>query len=394
MRIFLLQVNSFSLLTISHHNSFFFSVLTNNTIGGDSITGMAVVSRARKQGLAVRLQDIIQAKSITELSQFAKFTVSKPTQVQETAEAFSLSPIQKLYFQSAVGHNGPSCFNQSITVRLSLKVELNRIQDAIRAIVGRHSMLRARFGKSSEGVWQQRITKDIESSYRIRTHAIESSRSIKSKTSETQRSLDIVNGPILGADLFDIGGEGQILFLVACHLCIDMVSWRVVLQDLEELLQKGLIASEQPLSFQTWCGINQANATGEGSQNQLQLLKQPDNTAYWGAKNLANTYGQVKTKSFVLDEQTTKLVLGPLHEVFQTEPVDLLLATSFRSFSQIFTDRSLPTIYTESHGRQPSADTTVDASGTIGWFTTLKALHLASCPGKILIQPPYLRCTG
>lgn len=345
---------------------------------------MAVVSRARKEGLTVRLQDIIQAKSITELSQLAKFNAFKPSQVQETAEAFSLSPIQKLYIQSAVGHNGLSRFNQSITVRLTVGVKLDRLQDAIRAIVCRHGMLRARFEKSPEGVWQQRITKGIESSYRFRTHMIESSRGIKHKTSETQRSLDIVNGPILGTDVFDIAGEGQVLFLVACHLCIDMVSWRMVLQDLEELLQKGSIASEQPLSFQTWCGINQANATGEGAQSQPQLLKQPDDTAYWGAKSFTNTYGQVKTKSFVLDEQSTGLVLGQLHESFQTEPVDLLLATTFRSFSQTFTDRSLPVIYNESHGRQPSANSTVDASGTIGWFTTLRPLHLASCPGMVL----------
>lgn len=344
---------------------------------------MAVVSRARKQGLTVRLQDIIQAISITELSQLAKFNASKPRQIQETTEAFPLSPIQKLYFQSAVGHNGSSRFNQSITVRLSVGVELYRMQDAIRTIVCRHGMLRARFGKSLEGVWQQRITNDIESSYRFRTHVIESSRGIQSKTSETQLSLDIANGPILGTDLFNIAGEGQVLFLVACHLCIDMVSWRVVLQDLEELLQKGLIASERPLSFQTLCGINQSNATREGSQNQLELVNQPANTAYWGAKNSTNTYGEVKTESFVLDKETTGLVLGQLHESFQTEPVDLLLAASFRSFSETFTDRSLPVIYTESHGRQPSADSTIDASGTIGWFTTLIPLHLASCPGTV-----------
>ncbi|KAL5349603.1 hypothetical protein ACLOAV_005898 [Pseudogymnoascus australis] len=362
-------------------------------LGGDSITGMAVVSRARKQGLTVRLQDIIQAISITELSQLAKFNASKPRQIQETTEAFPLSPIQKLYFQSAVGHNGSSRFNQSITVRLSVGVELYQMQDAIRTIVCRHGMLRARFGKSPEGVWQQRITKDIESSYRFRTHVIGSSRGIKSKTSETQLSLDIANGPILGTDLFNIAGEGQVLFLVACHLCIDMVSWRVVLQDLEELLQKGLIASERPLSFQTLCGINQSNATREGSQNQLELVNQPANTAYWGAKNLTNTYGEVKTKSFVLDKETTGLVLGQLHESFQTEPVDLLLAASFRSFSETFTDRSLPVIYTESHGRQLSADSTIDASGTIGWFTTLIPLHLASCPdeGNIIDTMRFLK---
>lgn len=120
---------------------------------------MAVVSRARKQGVTVRLQDILQAKSITELSLLAKFTAPKLEQIQETSEAFPLSPIQKLYFKSAGGHNGHSRFNQSITLRLSVRVSLNKINDAIRAAVSRHGMLRARFNKSRHGVWQQRITK-------------------------------------------------------------------------------------------------------------------------------------------------------------------------------------------------------------------------------------------
>jgi hypothetical protein len=206
---------------------------------------------------------------------------------------------------------------------------------------------------------------------------------MKCKMAETQNNLDITNGPILGIDLFDTAGDGQVLFLVACHLCIDMVSWRVVLQDLEEYLQNGSITSEPPSSFQEWCGITRPKET---SREQPQLITDVPNVAYWGAEDLTNTYGQARTKSFILDSQTTRFVLGQLHEALHTEPIDLLLAVAFRSFSQTFTDRSLPVIYTEGHGRQSVTDPSVDVSGTVGWFTTLKAIQLASHSGMLPLR--------
>jgi hypothetical protein len=134
-------------------------------IGGDSITGMALVSKARKQGLTVRLQDIIQTDSIEALAERSSFAETKQKQQPGRARAnsgasFSLSPIQDLYFQHASnGHKGASRFNQSITVRLSRKVDSAKIREALKSIVLRHGMLRARFSKDNNGTWKQRTTR-------------------------------------------------------------------------------------------------------------------------------------------------------------------------------------------------------------------------------------------
>lgn len=133
--------------------------------GGDSITGMAVVSKARKQGLSVRLQDIIQTESIRQLAKRATLTDNKKKQQVGRPRAasgtqFSLSPIQDLYFQHAAnGHKGTSRFNQSITVRISRKIDSAKIREALQTIVLRHGMLRARFSKDSDGTWKQRTTR-------------------------------------------------------------------------------------------------------------------------------------------------------------------------------------------------------------------------------------------
>lgn len=187
---------------------------------------------------------------------------------------------------------------------------------------------------------------------------------------ESQRAPDPEHGPIVVADFFEAPGQDQVLFLVANHLCIDMVSWRVVLQELEEYLHTGTIASEVPLSFQAWCG---SQSPGEKDTQTLQIPDGLPNADYWGVGGFENTYGQVKTQGFSLDEPATNMLLDGLQSTAQTEPLDLLLAVAFQSFSQVFPDLTYPTIYNESHGRQ---STTQDVSETVGWFTSVMPLQV------------------
>jgi NRPS condensation-like uncharacterized protein/aryl carrier-like protein len=202
-------------------------------------------------------------------------------------------------------------------------------------------------------------------------HATSDREHIKTQMGESQRAPDPEQGPIVVADFFDATGKDQVLFLVANHLCIDMVSWRVVLQELEEYLHTGVIASEVPLSFQAWCG---SQVPGEKDSNTLQIPDGLPNADYWGVGGFENTYGQVKTQGFSLDEQATGMLLNGMHSSAQTEPLDLLLAVAFQSFSQAFPTLADPTIYNESHGRQ---STTHDVSETVGWFTSVKALRIS-----------------
>lgn len=117
---------------------------------------MAVISRARKQGLTLTLNDILQSRSVNELAQAApvKSPVT-PQREEKSGEGFALSPVQKLYMKSSSSFKGDARFNQSITVRISRRVEGEVLRRAIRAVTSQHSMFRARF-YTVKGVWQQK----------------------------------------------------------------------------------------------------------------------------------------------------------------------------------------------------------------------------------------------
>lgn len=117
---------------------------------------MAVISRARKQGLIVTLNDILQSRSVKELAQTT--TAKKPVSAQreeKSGESFALSAVQKLFMESSSSFKGAARFNQSITVRISRRVEGEVLRRAIKAVASQHAMFRARFSPV-KGVWQQR----------------------------------------------------------------------------------------------------------------------------------------------------------------------------------------------------------------------------------------------
>jgi hypothetical protein len=97
-----------------------------------------------------------------------------------------------------------------------------------------------------------------------------------------------------------------------------------------------------------------------------------------------NLYGDVISEGFEIDSTITSLLLTECHKTLRTELVDILLASLLHTFSVVFSDRSVPAIYNESHGREPW-DLSIDISRTVGWFTALYPIFVNVDPSDSII---------
>ncbi|KAF4630787.1 hypothetical protein G7Y89_g7349 [Cudoniella acicularis] len=347
--------------------------------GGDSITAMQVMALCRKENIQFTLPEILRSRSLQQLAMTCRAEGETTYQDEQLDRLFDLSPIQQAYINSqpSMDQERGKHFNQSFLLKLAHPVQATELKFAINTLVSHHSMLRARFCQSDFGVWQQRIVKDATKSYRFQVLDIDSTNEIPSYISNSQSCLDIFHGPLLSVDLFTVAGHEHILFMSANHMVVDMVSWRILLQDLEEILTKGSLKSSKPLSFQSWCAM-------QSMESQKQIARPlPDvlpfevlvpNSHYWGDV-VSNTYGDTEQQTFTLDEISTTSILGDCNLALRTEPVDLLLSSISQAFSRTFTDRPTAAIHNESHGREPW-DSSVDLSRTVGWFTTIYPVHV------------------
>lgn len=242
-------------------------------------------------------------------------------------------------------------------------------------------MLRARFALSNEQVWQQRVTDNITESYRFRHETVSAKEQIDSMIEDSQKCLNHATGPLLAADLFEVGNE-QHAFLVAHHLVIDLVSWRLILEELEELLSGGSLLPPA-LPFQRWAQLQKDHAESLQADKVLPPADIPPlDFNYWGIQHEDNTYGNAGHASFELDPELTALFVTECHTPLKTEPVEVLLASLIHSWEKVFEDRPIPAIFNEGHGREPW-DSDIDITRTVGWFTTVYPISVTPSDNPI-----------
>ncbi|KAL2157846.1 hypothetical protein VTH06DRAFT_4898 [Thermothelomyces fergusii] len=356
------------------------------SLGGDSISAMACASHAKKVHLNVSVQDVLKAKSLRQLAAAAK-PMSRGAENGNRADAgvldvpFELTPIQQLHFEVRGGAHGDEHFNQSFLLRLARRVEVSAVRNAIQVVVDHHAMLRARFARRDNGRWKQFITADVEGSYRLRTHMISTRDDADAGIASAQGCLDARRGPLFAAELFTFEDSGeQMLFMTVHHLVVDLVSWRVLLEEIEELIQNpSTPLVHESISFREWAALQIEDCAEKSLSQVLPSADQvPDaQFTYWGMHNQPNLYGDVECHGFDLDAATSATLLNECHVPFGTETVDLLLAALIWSFQGTFTDRAPPAVFNEGHGREPPHED-IDIARTVGWFTTLFPIALSS----------------
>jgi amino acid adenylation domain-containing protein/non-ribosomal peptide synthase protein (TIGR01720 family) len=343
------------------------------SLGGDSITAMTCMNQCKRNGIGLTVQEVLRSKSIKELAASAKVINHRRIDYQETIdESFDLSPIQNLHFQVRDEKQGH--FNQSFFLRVYRTIDEHTLRQAIEVLILHHSMLRARFSQDGPDMkWRQRVTREIATSYRLRTHIVCTQDDVKARIAESQACLDALVGPVVSIDLFKVNGHEQLLSMIGHHLVIDLVSWRVILEDLEELLLRPHASTlrEAPLPFQTWCRLQADHCQNSNVQEVRPVDDFPaSNFAYWGMKDRPNLYGDVVCEGFQVDSAVTSLLLTECNQALGTEPVDVLLSALLHSFGKAFTDRPAPAIYNEGHGRE-AWEPSIDISRTVGWFTVI-----------------------
>ena len=350
------------------------------SLGGDSITAMQAVAHCRKIGLKLPVSAVLQKKTIAAIAPHCE-RASTDASLQSIlgkkateGTPFGLSPIQKRYFEQERG-NGRIQYNQSLFARVKQGVSKESLQEAFDTIVSRHGMLRARFLQTGGG-WQQIITPQSSSSvYRLAHHELKGIdvEAINGVAQQNSSGLDIVDGPVFSVDIFSIADQDTMMFLAAHHLVVDIVSWQVILRELEVAIDGRVQLDPPNLTFQQWSGLleNEANDANTMLDEVLPLDVPPSNFDFWGVPAESNMFKDTLDVSFELSTGITDLILTQSNKALGTTPLEVLLGPLLLSFRQQFTDRDIPSLFIEHHGREAVSPDSIEPSQLVGWFTTM-----------------------
>ncbi|KAI0484876.1 hypothetical protein GGR56DRAFT_680719 [Xylariaceae sp. FL0804] len=353
------------------------------SLGGDSISAMQVASRLRSAGVRVSVQAILQNRTIRNIAENCEADgAALPTTEQRGDDEkehcrlpFQLSPVQTMHFDQMP--HGENHFNQSFLLRFDNKsgVQTEMIRRGLELVVQAHPMLRARFENKQRGGWQQSISDPVGSSILFQSVSTTSLDKAEAAINSIQTGLDIQGGPVVGALVMHTADERLYLFLAIHHLVVDLVSWRIILQDLSDILRDGKPQNAPTVSFRTWTTAQAAyvahpqNAPFFEAREALPDDIPSADLQYWGVSRIPE-YGTSVRSSFAINAETTLALLTSANRALRTETVEIMMASVMYAFAQVFDDRELPAMFSEGHGREPW-DEDIDVSRTVGWFTTI-----------------------
>ncbi|HEY2961417.1 MAG TPA: amino acid adenylation domain-containing protein [Pyrinomonadaceae bacterium] len=357
------------------HDNFF-------ELGGDSILSVQIITRAHRAGLQLTAKQVFNRQTIAELAAVAGSATQSQTTQGEVTGAVELTPAQRGFFEQQLAE--PKHWNMAKMIALAEGIEVSALRGAITAVLHHHDALRNHFQKLDGGRWRQWCAAADEGELPFaevdlsEVATTELRNSIETAAAKWQETLDLEKGPMLRAVYFTLGHErGARLLLVVHHLVMDVVSWRILLEDLQTAYQQLASAADMQLqarstSYQQWATKLQAYASSSDLQEEV---------SYWTderrsrvqrlpvdqeGRNLESTARYVSNK---LSTELTEALLREVPRVYNTQIGDVLLA-ALAGAHQRWSGERLLVVDAEGHGREALFDD-VDLTRTVGWFTSI-----------------------
>ncbi|GGW10051.1 hypothetical protein GCM10010230_60490 [Streptomyces narbonensis] len=363
------------------------------TLGGDSIRAIQLVARARAGGLALSPRTVFEFRTVAALAQAATRDTA-PVALAELegggVGVLPLPPMARLYAERGPGLDRLA---QWLVLELPAAVDLPGLTAALRAVLDRHDGLRSRLtdegmlvqppGTPSAGALIDRVDCpgdwDGEAWQTL----------LRAEAAEAVRHIDARAGQMLRLVWFQAaaGGPGRLL-VVAHHLVVDGVSWRVLLPDLAEAwrqVQEGRTPAlpQVGTSLRRWMHALADEASRPGRVAEVSswrdLLAAPvapvGSRPLDPARDITSTTETVRVE---LPADLTDAILTSVPTAFRSGADDVLLTALVLALAHErrgVTDGTT-VVRVEGHGRQEELVPGADLSRTAGWFTTVTPVRL------------------
>lgn len=342
-------------------------------MGGDSIKAIQIVSALRRKGYELKVREILEGRKIDKiLERVKKKTVQIEYSQEEITGEFSLSPIQKVFF-NVMRINNPNYFNQSYMLETDEVIDIDAVKYSLDRITLHHDLLRSVYLEKSQKILPfckgTHYGLDI---FDIDNGNIEEF--ILKKTEEIERSINIKTGPLMRIGIFR-GKKMNYLFFCIHHLAIDGISWRILIDDFLNCYHGFIEKAEyclpqKSISFKEWSEDIWEYADSKELHREIAYWKSVNNkikNGKFAGKNVNNEF-ELSMLEADMDSEHTKHMLYSISDAFNTEINDILLAALVRAASKK-SGNSTIAINLEGHGREPIHKEAY-TDRTVGWFTT------------------------
>ncbi|MCX4844220.1 non-ribosomal peptide synthetase [Streptomyces sp. NBC_00893] len=362
-------------------------------LGGDSILAVSLLGALRDAGLYVTARQIFTHSALGALAAVAsREDVSAVDHGDVATGSVVGSPIVQWLGRTTDAIDG---FVQSVVLNTPAELTAEALDEILAAVLGRHDMLRA------ELVRGERWSFEIPEAGRAAVGWQESDRPLQECVALATEGLDPDHGVMLRAVW---RREERQLVLVAHHVVIDGVSWRILMDDLATAWARYVSGAPVELprvgtSFRRWTQLLERADFDADRTHFERPLPGADAPLGRRAPTEADTVARERTRTVGIGPADTAALLGAVPARFHAGVNDVLLTalavTLARWRRDLGQDQTFAHIELEGHGREggvvaEAAGFEPELSRTVGWFTTLFPVTVDPGAAADLTAPGYL----
>ncbi len=372
-------------------------------LGGDSISSIRLVSRARERGLLITPRDVFLHPVLGDLARVAHSEPEGPLPViSGIAEGPLPAPPVICWL---LAQTGPwKGFNQAVLLQAPTRLDETALVTALQALLDHHDALRLRV--IQEGGLVIPAAGSVCASTCLRRLSLTGlevagrQEALRRAFEEGMSRLDPGAGILLQAVWAEAEpDEPGRLLLVIHHLAVDGVSWRILGSDLAAAYAAA-ISGQAPIlptkttSFRHWA--ERLVTAAPQRRHELPFWQAMASRAVPAlvtgtldpARDTAGSAGHIER---ALSVETTVALLTTVPTAFHARINDVLLTALVLAIgawrrARGDTDGLALRLDLEGHGREP-LDPTIDLTRTVGWFTALYPVHLD--PGTIDLKDAF-----
>ncbi|MET8683179.1 amino acid adenylation domain-containing protein [Streptomyces sp. NPDC004732] len=341
-------------------------------LGGDSISSMQVVSRARAAGLHCKPRDILVEQTVARVARVLQQSGPDESGLEPDDDTGPLTATPIIRWLDSLAAPTDE-FNQTMLFQAPSEAEHGDVVALLQALLDRHAMLRLRMDDVPPGEPGNPTIPPVGS-----VDAADRVTVVEELTDDAftaaVRGLDPHRGAMVQAVW---SAPARQLLLVVHHLAVDAVSWGIIQRDIaagwRHLAEGRDIALETSgTSFRRWATSLAEYATTPEVTDRLPSWQRIEQAAALlpATQRSTDTWADVEQLSVSVDAELTDVLVTEATAALHVNVQELLLIALGTALAQHHQHFGAPfRIDVEGHGRRDEVGAGTDLTDTVGWFT-------------------------
>ncbi|MET8183623.1 amino acid adenylation domain-containing protein [Streptomyces sp. NPDC005336] len=342
--------------------------------GGDSLQAIQAAARARALGVYVSVADLLTAPTVRALDHL--ITTRPDRDLAAVAERRSggttvpLTPIQAWFFAQQFAD--PDHFHQARLFDVADDCDPETLRTTLAWVIRRHDAFRTRFtrrGDTRTAVLDQESATDLLGEHTLPDSDQPLTERLDASLRSLHRRVGITSGRMADFTIVhDPGSSRTWVYLIAHHLVVDAVSWRILTDDIERGYRA--LRDGRALPDGAAPGIPTRAAAEPALDTHWEMLAKAPKPVISGTGTVrppAEAGDRIRV-SHRLSHRAAAYLRHDVRRLHDISAQAVLLAALHRALVP-YSDSSDLYVWLEGHGRTHSDNG--DLENVVGWLTSL-----------------------